>query len=66
MADHNQATDSTDSEQQTGHGYRCENCFTDDEGKKQDKIRDGVNSYDAAKVLARIHAVKTGHDPEPY
>ncbi|PSP59526.1 hypothetical protein BRC72_01350 [Halobacteriales archaeon QH_7_66_36] len=47
--------------------YVCEGCQTvetgDGETKRVDKVRE-VNSISTARMLADIHAIKTGHSPE--
>ena len=47
--------------------YVCEGCYTveNQDGEKidKDKIRDGISDRETAETLAKIHKIKTGHDP---
>jgi hypothetical protein len=48
-------------------GYRCENCYTEEnmDGEKidKDKVRHVKTGRGTAETLAKIHAIKTGHNP---
>lgn len=58
------------SESEGAHGYICEGCQTETDGEggtySVDKERNGVSSRETAETLARIHAIKTGHNPEVF
>ena len=46
------------------YGYICKDCQTNNTGESIDKIRDNVNTKKTAELLAKIHRIKTGHNPE--
>lgn len=47
-----------------GWQYICRGCQTDGDGDPVDKVHDDIETEATAETLARIHRVKTGHDPE--